>query len=265
MSFNLRFADAPDGDNRWELRHGLLLRTIKAFAPDVLATQECLSSQRAHLCSHLVGYESVGVGRDDGDESGEMVAILYRQHRFKQVDAGHFWLSETPMLAGSRSWDSSAARMCTWVCLAPHTNPDLCFMVFNTHLDVHSSTARERGAELLRDRVAEISTTSRIIVLGDFNSPPTSKVHHTLVHGSNGKADSWCDTYQLFHADVCDTECGTTHDFSGRRDQGRIDWILVSSDITPLEADIDHTNDRGRYPSDHFPVTALLRLAHRSL
>lgn len=43
MSFNLRFATAPDGEHRWECRQDLVHQAIRAFAPDVLGTQECLA------------------------------------------------------------------------------------------------------------------------------------------------------------------------------------------------------------------------------
>ena len=40
---------------------------------------------------------------------------------------------------------------------------------------------------------------------------------------------------------------------------GKIDYILTTSDVHVLDAQILHDNAEGRYPSDHFPVTARLR------
>ena len=53
MSFNLRYATAPDGDNAWDRRRDLLAETIRAFGPDVLGTQECLAEQAAFLQAGL--------------------------------------------------------------------------------------------------------------------------------------------------------------------------------------------------------------------
>ena len=39
----------------------------------------------------------------------------------------------------------------------------------------------------------------------------------------------------------------------------RIDWILSTSHFTANESLIDRTNDNARFPSDHFPVTAVLQ------
>jgi hypothetical protein len=40
--------------------------------------------------------------------------------------------------------------------------------------------------------------------------------------------------------------------------------VLASPEWTVLEAGIVRVNEDGRYPSDHFPVTAVLRAADRS-
>ena len=39
-----------------------------------------------------------------------------------------------------------------------------------------------------------------------------------------------------------------------------MDWILASSHFQTIDAEIDHTRGPHGYPSDHFPVTATLRI-----
>ncbi len=51
----------------------------------------------------------------------------------------------------------------------------------------------------------------------------------------------------------------TIHDFSGDTKGRRIDWIMVSSQFRTQSAAIDRTHFKGRYPSDHFPVQAVLQ------
>ncbi|MGE0478896.1 MAG: hypothetical protein AB7Q17_00365 [Phycisphaerae bacterium] len=53
---------------------------------------------------------------------------------------------------------------------------------------------------------------------------------------------------------------GTYHGFDGIADTPRIDWILHNRRFVADAADIIRTSASGRYPSDHFPVTATLRL-----
>jgi hypothetical protein len=66
------------------------------------------------------------------------------------------------------------------------------------------------------------------------------------------------DTYRNIHPDDAAT-VGTAHGFDGRAGDGRIDWILHDNDFTTLDAEIVRTSYDGFYPSDHFPITAVLR------
>jgi endonuclease/exonuclease/phosphatase family metal-dependent hydrolase len=123
MSFNIRYGTAADAENHWDKRKEFLLETIQNFDPDLLGTQETLAFQRDYLAEKLAGYGYLGIGRDDGMEQGEMMALYYRKDRFEKLDGGHFWLSETPEKIGSKSWDSSLPRMATWVKLKDLKNP----------------------------------------------------------------------------------------------------------------------------------------------
>ena len=66
------------------------------------------------------------------------------------------------------------------------------------------------------------------------------------------------DTFRQFHPDKGKAE-GTFNGFRGRKEGPRIDWILASRSLTCTSAEIDRTSENGRYPSDHFPVSAVLR------
>ncbi len=39
--------------------------------------------------------------RDDGKEEGEYGPIFYKNSKFKLLDSGYFWLSETPNIPGT--------------------------------------------------------------------------------------------------------------------------------------------------------------------
>ncbi len=115
MSFNIRYGTAADGENHWDRRKEFLAETIAAFDPDLLGTQETLAFQRDYLAERLKGYTAYGAGRDDGRERGEMAAVFFRAGRFEKLDGGHFWLSEKPDVAGSKSWDAALTRIVTWL------------------------------------------------------------------------------------------------------------------------------------------------------
>lgn len=254
MSYNIRYGSANDGENSWSKRKAFLIETINAFNPDLLGTQETLASQRDDLVAGLKGYGMLAVGRDDGKESGEMMALFYRESRFEKLDGGHFWLSETPDIPGSKSWDSSLPRMVTWVKLRDRNAPKLSpIAYFNTHFDHRGPRARLESANLIRRKILELGKGCRIIVSGDFNSAEGRPPYKVLF------ADGLRDTYRAAHPAKFEGE-GTFPNFrAGVTEGARIDWIGCSPDWEVKEASIDRTARDGRTPSDHYPITAVLR------
>ena len=261
MSYNIRYGTANDGENHWDKRHEFLLATIKAFDPDLLGTQETLGFQRDYLAEHLPGYEVLGVGRDDGKEKGEMTALYFKRDRFEKLDSGHFWLSETPDIPGSKNWDTALTRIVSWVKLRDRRQPKAKpVMFFNTHFDHRGTQARLESARLLRRRIAEARKTCRVIVTGDFNAGDDSEPYQALFAPAANQASPVADTYRIANPKRTEHE-GT---FSGFKVTGitgpRIDWIGVSSEWRVIQANIDRTERDGRTPSDHFPVTAVVRM-----
>src|SRR5688500_17007935 len=189
MSFNIRYGTADDGANRWENRREWLVQPIKAFSPDLLGTQETLGFQRDYLAEQLPGYGVLGIGRDDGKEEGEMMALYFRQDHFKQLAAGHFWLSETPEQVGSKSWDSSLPRMVTWIKLQDLKQPGAPpIAFFNTHFDHRGPQARRESARLIREQIGSLGRGCSLIVTGDFNAGEGSEPHKALFGERGGQA-----------------------------------------------------------------------------
>lgn len=260
MSFNVRYGTAKDGENHWDKRKDFLADTIKAFGPDLLGTQETLGFQRDFLGEKLPGYDVLGVGRDDGKEKGEMMAVYWRKERFEKVAGGHFWLSETPNVAGSKSWDSSLPRMVTWVRLKDKLKPDAKPVLFvNTHFDHMGKVARLESAKLIRDRIGALGKDCSVILTGDFNSGEGSDPYKTLFDLRDKDESPVVDSFRVAHPKR-EAEEGTSSGFKAGASKGsRIDWIGVSRDWKVIAAGIDRTERNGRTPSDHFPVTAQIR------
>jgi endonuclease/exonuclease/phosphatase family metal-dependent hydrolase len=260
MSFNIRYGTARDGENHWDHRKEFLVETIQAFRPDLLGTQETLGFQRDYLAEALPGFGRLGVGRDDGKDGGEMMALYYREERFEKLDGGHFWLSETPDEVGSKSWDSSLPRMVTWVKLRDRREDEGPAVLFlNTHFDHRGPEARRESSRLLRRKAESLGQGCRIIVTGDFNAGESSPPYHALFGTLDDQESPLVDTYREVHPEKQADE-GTFSGFRASATSGpRIDWIGVSRDWEILAADIDRTQRDGRTPSDHFPITAIVR------
>ncbi len=260
MSFNIRFGTAKDGENHWEHRRDLAIETIRAYDPDLLGLQECLAFQADELRDALEGYEVIAVGRDDGQRAGEMTAIFYRRDRFERLDAGHFWLSEQPEVVASKGWDAAITRMASWVRLRTREEPSYELLFLNTHFDHVGRVARLESARLIRQRVETLRRNGPAIIVGDFNAPARLGDDQPYAALRRGKPETpeLIDPFARLHPDRTD-DVGTFHGFRGGLDGDRIDWVLVTDHFTPVTAAIDTTQRDGRYPSDHYPVTATLR------
>ncbi|MCI0637638.1 MAG: endonuclease/exonuclease/phosphatase family protein [Gemmataceae bacterium] len=256
MSYNIRFGTADDGVNHWDRRKDFLAATIKAFDPDLLGTQETLGFQRDYLAKQLPGHDVFGVGRDDGKEKGEMMALYWRKDRFDKLDGGHFWLSETPDQPGSKSWDSSLPRMVTWVKLRDRRQPKATPILFlNTHFDHRGVQARLESARLIRKKFDELGKDCSMLITGDFNAAEGSAPYQALF----GDKSAVIDSFRAVHPKRLENE-GTSSGFSEKNTKGpRIDWIACTRDWQIEAAAIDRTASDGRTPSDHFPITALIR------
>lgn len=258
MSFNVLNAHAGHYTGRWDDRKGPVAMAIWAFGPDLLGAQEVQRKQADFLRGRLREYEFLSPGRDDGVLAGQSVAIFYRAGRFELVDRGHFWLSKTPDEPGSRDWGSMAPRMCNWVRLADLRHERRRQLVFfNAHFCPLSRWARFQSGRTLRDRIAALAGSDSAIVAGDFNANAHRKLYHAVLAGPGGEGLVLEDAYRLAHP-VRKRGEGTWHG-RGLRLGRRLDWILHTPDFEVLDAAIDQAKRNGRYPSDHFPVTATLR------
>lgn len=259
MSFNIRYGAANDGANSWSHRDYLVLETVELAQPDLLGCQEVLKFQADFLKKHLSDYGFHGVGRDDGGEKGEFVPLMWRNDRFEMIDAGHFWLSQTPEVPGSVSWDSSLTRMLSWVLLRDNRSGGKEFVFANTHFDHRGEEARLESAKLIRRRAESILNEYPVILTGDFNTTEEGDPYAALCQGGNSGSQKLIDAYRVIHPEPQEDEASFSR-WTGHREGKRIDWIIHSDQFNTLHALINYTQENGRYPSDHYPVEATLRL-----
>ena len=71
MSYNIRYDNPNDDENRWDHRKQALADLINHYEPAVLGIQEGLYHQVTFLDSSLVNYSYFGMGRKDGKTKGE--------------------------------------------------------------------------------------------------------------------------------------------------------------------------------------------------
>ncbi len=329
MTFNIRYGNADDKADSWPNRREMVFDVLRRHDPDVVGLQEALRFQIDEIRAALPQYAEIGVGREDGKTEGEYSAILYRKDHLALDDSGTFWLSDTPEVPGSISWNSACRRICTWGRFLPKdsgtrgpaalgwgkntpggggatgspaapgwgentpegggatvaqptpageatppragvpqwpSRPFSAFYLFNTHLDHKSQPARQYGSILLSRRIAERRHADPVILTGDFNAAEDNPAVLYLkglseLAGPDGTQSKspvpLVDSFRVAHPN--EQVVGTFHGFEGGAGGGKIDYIFIQPGAEVKAAQILRDNKDGRYPSDHFPVLAVVR------
>ena len=253
MSFNLRLNVESDGEDAWPHRRAAAAALLAEA--DIVGVQEALPDMLADLDADLPGYARLGVGRE-ADGGGEFSAILYRTDRLARLDDGTFWLSETPEVPGSQSWDAALPRIATWGRFRDRATGDT-LVVVNTHFDHVGEVARNESAQLILSRLGALARGAPLVLTGDFNASDESLVYGLLRRDLD---DAWL---------ASETEptggLATWNGFGRDPLDRRIDFVFVRGPVRVLSfATHDETigdvlgTDNGRYPSDHFPVEAVV-------
>ena len=250
MTFNIRYGTANDGDNHWLKRREQLFALLRDQQADVIGLQEALNGQIEEIVQAVPGYAYVGVGRSDGRRAGEYAAILYRTARLHVRRSDTFWFSDTPGVVKSTSWGNQIERICTWAYFEDREGP--AFYAYNVHLDHLSQPSRERSVALLLARIGARDPRAPVVVTGDFNAGEDNPAAVAM-------RGSFHDSFRVLHPGA--TEVGTFNGFKPGQTAGdKIDFVFVEPGVEVLDAAIVRSSLDGRYPSDHFPVTARIRL-----
>ena len=87
MSYNILLGSAQDGTNSWGLRYTATEEMLKDQQPDVFGVQEALEYQVRYI-EDMCGYESVGVGRENGKKEGEYMSIFWNKKTVSMLKWG---------------------------------------------------------------------------------------------------------------------------------------------------------------------------------
>lgn len=251
MSYNIRLDTSADGINAWPYRKDAVAQMIgPKYDGDIIGLQEVLKRQLDDIQARLPDYAWVGVGRDDGRDRGEYSPIFYRTDRFRLLATNTFWLSETPELPGSRSWDAAITRVVTWARFEDLSSGGQ-LMFFNTHFDHRGEQARVESSQLLLNRLVGIAGGTPFILTGDLNVQESEQAYKVLA--DSNLLDDARYVSETGHQ-------GPTASFNDwetlRPAESRIDYIFVGSGIRVLNHRILDDRYDGRFPSDHLPVVS---------
>lgn len=257
MTYNIRLDTPADGVNQWPNRIEKVAGVILKYNPDIIGVQEALHHQLQDLIRLLPDYSYVGVGREDGKEKGEYSAILYRNDRFGVLQQDTRWLSETPDVPGSKSWDAAITRIFTSAKFYDKETK-IEFRVFNTHLDHVGVESRFHSAAYLAGSVvgSRVHNQIPVVLMGDFNFERSETAYQALVGSEITESQPLVDTKPA--NDNTGTYCG----FEVEKMECRaIDYIFHTKEWILKNYLVITDHDGTYYPSDHLPVMVEFELS----
>ncbi len=255
MSYNVYIAGT--GKKSPENRGELVTKTIRGEMPDSFGLQEADIAWVNRVSEAMPEYAWAGVGRDDGAEDGEFSPVFYLKDKYKLVDSGTFWLSETPDTP-SKGWDAVCKRICTWVILEEKESGKR-YAHMNAHMDHIGVKARENGAKLIAEKASSFDMP--VVVTGDFNTDEGTDAYNTII--SAGFMDTkYCADETM--------SMGTYHNFGMKNVEKKgaspIDFIFVSYAKAKVESyKVLSGKVDGAYSSDHYPVVSKMKLCYEKL
>ncbi|MEJ5053257.1 endonuclease/exonuclease/phosphatase family protein [Sphingobacterium sp. MYb382] len=250
-SFNIRLKTSSDVGNLWENRKDAVNNLIKYHEFDIFGIQEGFLEQVKDMEAGLPGFKYIGVGRDDGAQAGEHSAIFYNTKRFEVLSSGTFWLSATETTKPNKGWDAALPRICSWGVFKDKQNGKK-FIFMNTHFDHIGVEARRESAKLIMAKAKELAKGLPLVLTGDFNVDEHNEAYATLA--KSGFVQDVHDLSPIVYA--------PNSSFNGwgkdLEPSGRIDHIFISKPFKVVKYGILTDTYMGKFPSDHFPVTAQL-------
>lgn len=251
ISFNIRYNswNNIDGENGWPNRKDAVVKMILEEQPAAIGLQEALIDQLQYLDSALTHYRRIGVGRDDGKEAGEFMAIYYDTTRLELLSYRTRWLSETPDVP-TKGWDAACYRTVTIARFRDRQSGNE-FQYLNTHLDHMGKSARAEGVKLIVNSLKEssISDNVPVIVGGDMNSTIEDKIFQSFYDVNLKPAreltknSSYVDTYNAY----------------GKEKSALIDHFFVREVKVKQFRTLDG-NYGVPYISDHYPIAVVIGL-----
>lgn len=244
MTYNIRYAADQPEVYSWKNRRDGILQSFEGI--DIAGLQEVLPVQAEDLSSGLHGYSLIYRSRETESSVGEGVPILYKEDKFVLINSGTFWLSDTPEIPGSNTWQAACNRIVTWGRFRDKRS-NIEFFVFNTHFDHISQYARENSARFILDTIKIMAQGFPVILMGDFNAEENNTVYKMITE--NGLKD----TYREIRVDSDSTDV-TFHGWQNENGLTRIDYIFITRDWKVLNSRVARKKVNEIYPSDHFPV-----------
>lgn len=247
MSFNVRCRDDKDGSVKNRSR--IVTAIIDQYAPDSFGVQEA-TGRWMDILSEALGekYAFVGEARDETGYDSELSAVFYLKDKYNLIDEGTIWLSETPEVKYTKSFDSACHRVATWAVLENKETGER-YTHLNTHLDHVLEETRVEQIKVFIGKLEQLQKDTSVYCTGDFNTDSSSEVYREMLRVTDDA-----------RASATTTDSGITfHNYgkiSEEEAENAIDYIFVPKGSRVDTFKIIRNTAKDMYPSDHYPIIA---------
>ena len=250
ISFNVRCADDPEGSIK--NRSKIVLAILEQYAPDSFGVQEA-NGKWMKIFEKNLSEKYACVSQTRGkDKNDETSAVYYLKDKYELIDSDTIWLSDTPDVPYTKHEDSRNIRIATWAVLK-NKETGKSYTHINTHLDHISDEARVLQAQVLNNKIRELTQDGTpLVCTGDFNCDKTTIVYEEML--------KLCDDTRIIAEN---TDDGITYHAYGtkeERDDGAIDFAFVTKGTEAKTYKVIRDTAKGMYPSDHYPVVADIKI-----
>ena len=236
------------------------IEDVMNFMPDTLGVQEFNKRWLNAFTEGGVFNEYGFVGeqrygdRDQDANDNEYSAILYRKSKFRLLDSGTYWLSETPETPDTKLVESKYVRIMTYAVLE-RISDGAKFVHVNTHLNTTPSINLrqvEIMVELVNEKIYSKHGQLPTFYTGDFNIDPSATTNNGYKYLISTGTENARDAAEA------------TSDENTIKNGGKIDHCVVTKgdfnvaffDVGDLRADSGE-NDT----SNHFPIYIKMYIA----
>ena len=257
-TYNLRMEHLDTGrDNRWEVRKPRLMESLRRAGFDAAGLQEVNSRMQRDLMEELGNeysfwffspYSRTG----EGDKAH---GIMFRKSLFEILERRFFWISDTPDVCSLADVGPKGNYRRGGCCaVLRHKASGDRFFLMCTHA-CYNEKPNSRFASLYR-RMEERFNTENLpsFFVGDMNATPESDASKMF-------REYWLDTYDLASRSVRVGPESTYNAYKYPAGLSRIDYIYCRGASVSVESYCcDSSLYPGGYASDHFPVSAVIRI-----
>lgn len=272
LSFNIRFLDdnRPDydyesGGQPWAVRRPAVKAFFYQNMPDVVGLCEVRRTQYSNLVEdfgeewfiYCPGRISGGNMTKTSDES---VGLMFRKTRFKELDHGCFWLSNSPNEIASKLTGQDYPMIVSWMHIEEKARPGKDMWFFSAHISWPISenlSLPDQEVEILLKQIEYLTDIDRedfktsstpVFVVGDLNNAPGASAINTL-------GGLFYDA-RLTCPETSSTYRKTYNAYGDDKGQKILDYIFYTAG-SPKEYIVDNSTDYAEgvfYISDHYPV-----------